>query len=299
MSDYLERFIRYLTEEKGLSRNTLESYQRDLNQFLEFAGQRHLTEPDQIRKTHIALFLGEMRQIGRASSTITRMTVSLRSFCQYLVREGVIQQDPSIHMEAPKAEKRLPHVMTVEEMERLLDAPEAYTSQGRRDRAMLELLYATGIRVSELISVNVEDVRLDLRFLRCASSSGKERIIPITGVTVKRVGEYIEEGRPQLIRNHPEEQALFVNQLGTRLTRQGFWKIIKKYAREAGIETDITPHTLRHSFAAHLLENGADLRSVQEMLGHADISTTQIYTQVSRKNMKDVYEAHHPRANAT
>ncbi|WP_411342983.1 site-specific tyrosine recombinase XerD [Paenibacillus sp. WLX1005] len=299
MNEYLEKFIRYLTEEKGLSRNTLESYQRDLSQFIDFAHQRYIMMPDQIRKTHIALFLGEMRQIGRASSTITRMTVSLRSFCQYLVRENVIQQDPSIHMEAPKPEKRLPHVMSVEEVERLLEAPDNRTPQGRRDRAMLELLYATGIRVSELISVNVEDVRLDLKFLQCSSSSGKERIIPITGVTVKRIGEYVQDGRQQLVRNREEELALFVNQLGTRLTRQGFWKIIKKHAREAGIEMDITPHTLRHSFAAHLLENGADLRSVQEMLGHADISTTQIYTRVSKKNMKDVYEANHPRANAT
>ncbi|MFD1885140.1 site-specific tyrosine recombinase XerD [Paenibacillus wenxiniae] len=299
MKSYLEQFVRYLTEEKGLSRNTLESYQRDLSQFIEFAHQRDIMMPDQIRKTHIALFLGEMRLIGRASSTITRMTVSLRSFCQYLVREGIIQQDPSIHMEAPKAEKRLPQVMSVGEVEQLLDAPDKHTAQGRRDRAMLELLYATGIRVSELISVNVEDVRLDLKFLRCASNSGKERIIPITGVTVKRIGEYVQNGRAHLVRQHVDETALFVNQLGTRLTRQGFWKIIKKYAREAGIEADITPHTLRHSFAAHLLENGADLRSVQEMLGHADISTTQIYTRISKKNMKDVYEAHHPRANAT
>ncbi|WP_322905481.1 site-specific tyrosine recombinase XerD [Paenibacillus campi] len=299
MNEYLEQFIRYLTEEKGLSRNTLESYRRDLSQFIEFAHQRDIMMPDQIRKTHIALFLGEMRLIGRASSTITRMTVSLRSFCQYLVREGIIQQDPSIHMEAPKAEKRLPQVMSVGEVEQLLDAPDKHTAQGRRDRAMLELLYATGIRVSELISVDVEDVRLDLKFLRCASNSGKERIIPITGVTVKRIGEYVQDGRAHLVRGRVDETALFVNQLGTRLTRQGFWKIIKKYAREAGIEADITPHTLRHSFAAHLLENGADLRSVQEMLGHADISTTQIYTRISKKNMKDVYEAHHPRANAT
>ncbi|CAJ1314487.1 site-specific tyrosine recombinase XerD [Paenibacillus sp. PK4536] len=299
MNEHLETFIRYLTEEKALSRNTLESYRRDLNQFLEFARQRDLQLPDQIRKTHIALFLGEMRQMGKASSTITRMTVSIRSFCQYLVRQGMIQQDPSIHMEAPKAEKRLPNVMTIEQVGHLIDAPDRQSPQGRRDRAMLELLYATGIRVSELISINVDDVRLDLKFLRCANNAGKERIIPITGVTVKRVGEYIEQGRQQLIRNHPEELALFVNQLGTRLTRQGFWKMIKKYAREAGIEADITPHTLRHSFATHLLESGADLRSVQEMLGHADISTTQIYTQVSKKNMKDVYEAHHPRANVT
>ncbi len=299
MKQYVEQFIRYLMEEKGLSRNTLESYQRDLTQFIEFAHQRDIMMPDQIRKTHIALFLGEMRLIGRASSTITRMTVSLRSFCQYLVRENIIQQDPSVHMEAPKAEKRLPQVMTVSEVEQLLDAPDKHTAQGRRDRAMLELLYATGIRVSELISVNVDDVRLDLKFLRCASNSGKERIIPITGVTVKRIGEYIQDGRGHLVRTRTDEMALFVNQLGTRLTRQGFWKIIKKYAREANIEADITPHTLRHSFASHLIENGADLRSVQEMLGHADISTTQIYTRISKKNMKDVYEAHHPRANAT
>jgi integrase/recombinase XerD len=181
-------------------------------------------------------------------------------------------------------------------MERLLNAPGDDTPQGRRDKAMLELLYATGIRVSELISLNVEDVHTEMKYVRCTGASGKERIVPIGAMAAESVAQYAAGMREKLLRGNQKESALFLNSLGGRLTRQGFWKIIKKYAREAQIEQDITPHTLRHSFAAHLLEGGADLRSVQQMLGHSDISTTQIYSGIARKNMKEVYENHHPRA---
>ncbi|GGN95367.1 site-specific tyrosine recombinase XerD [Saccharibacillus kuerlensis] len=294
MNTYLNAFITYMSEEKRRSVSTLESYRRDLAQFLEFAAGRELKAVDEIRKSHIAAYLNEMKRSGKAPSTVVRASVSIRSFFHYLIRQSLVVQDPSMDLETPKPEKKLPVVLTVEEVERLLGAPDLSNAQGVRDKAMLEVLYATGIRVSELISLNIGDIDLQLKFLRCGVA-GKERIVPIGRMTAESVAAYLDPMRNRLLKREDQE-ALFLNQLGTRLTRQGFWKIIKKYASSAGIETDITPHTLRHSFAAHLLENGADLRSVQEMLGHSDISTTQVYTHVMKRNMKEVYELHHPRA---
>nr|WP_280529287.1 site-specific tyrosine recombinase XerD [Saccharibacillus endophyticus] len=290
----MDAFITYMSEEKGRSASTLESYRRDLAQFIAFAEGRGVTAVDEVRKSHIAAYLNEMKRSGKASSTVIRASVSIRSFFHYLIRQSLVMQDPSMDLDTPKPEKKLPVVLTVAEVERLLGAPDLSGAQGVRDKAMLEALYATGIRVSELISLNLGDIDLELKFLRCGAA-GKERIVPIGRMTAEAVSAYLGPMRDQLVKRSGEE-ALFLNQLGTRLTRQGFWKIIKKYASAAGIETDITPHTLRHSFAAHLLENGADLRSVQEMLGHSDISTTQIYTHVMKRNMKEVYELHHPRA---
>ncbi|CAM4314136.1 site-specific tyrosine recombinase XerD [Saccharibacillus endophyticus] len=294
MNTHLDAFITYMSEEKGRSASTLESYRRDLAQFIAFAEGRGVTAVDEVRKSHIAAYLNEMKRSGKASSTVIRASVSIRSFFHYLIRQSLVMQDPSMDLDTPKPEKKLPVVLTVAEVERLLGAPDLSGAQGVRDKAMLEALYATGIRVSELISLNLGDIDLELKFLRCGAA-GKERIVPIGRMTAEAVSAYLGPMRDQLVKRSGEE-ALFLNQLGTRLTRQGFWKIIKKYASAAGIETDITPHTLRHSFAAHLLENGADLRSVQEMLGHSDISTTQIYTHVMKRNMKEVYELHHPRA---
>lgn len=294
MNTHLDAFITYMSEEKGRSASTLESYRRDLAQFIAFAEGRGVTAVDEVRKSHIAAYLNEMKRSGKASSTVIRASVSIRSFFHYLIRQSLVVQDPSMDLDTPKPEKKLPVVLTVAEVERLLGAPDPSGAQGVRDKAMLEALYATGIRVSELISLNLGDIDLELKFLRCGAA-GKERIVPIGRMTAEAVSAYLGPMRDQLLKRSGEE-ALFLNQLGTRLTRQGFWKIIKKYASAAGIETDITPHTLRHSFAAHLLENGADLRSVQEMLGHSDISTTQIYTHVMKRNMKEVYELHHPRA---
>ncbi|WP_172196201.1 site-specific tyrosine recombinase XerD [Saccharibacillus qingshengii] len=294
MNTHLDAFITYMSDEKGRTASTLESYRRDLVQFLEFVDGRGLTAVDEIRKSHIAAYLNEMKRSGKASSTVIRASVSIRSFFHYLIRRSLIIQDPSMDLETPKPEKKLPIVLSVTEVERLLGEADPSNAQGARDKAMLEVLYATGIRVSELIALNLGDIDLELKFLRCGAA-GKERIVPIGRMTAEAVTAYLGSMRDQLVKR-TEEQALFLNQLGTRLTRQGFWKIIKKYAAAAQIETDITPHTLRHSFAAHLLENGADLRSVQEMLGHSDISTTQIYTHVMKRNMKEVYELHHPRA---
>lgn len=296
MKSHLQPFMQYLSEDKGLSPSTLESYGRDISQFMDFAEERGLALPEEIKRSHIMLYLAAQRGAGRAAATVNRNTVSLRAFFHYLLKERLIGQDPTLDMDKIKPSSKPPMILSVEEMERLLDAPGEDTPSGKRDKAMLELLYATGIRVSELISLNVEDVHTDLKYVRCTGSSGKERIVPMGAMAAECVARYTAGMRDKLLRGHTEESALFLNSLGGRLTRQGFWKIIKKYAREAQIEQDITPHTLRHSFAAHLLEGGADLRSVQQMLGHSDISTTQIYSGIARKNMKEVYETHHPRA---
>lgn len=296
MKSHLQPFMQYLTEEKGLSSSTLESYGRDVSQFLEFAGEHGAASPEEIRRPHIIQYLAALKGAGRAAATVSRNTVSLRAFFHYLLKERLIGQDPTLDMETIKPSQKPPMVLSVEEMERLLSAPDSTTAPGMRDKAMLELLYATGIRVTELISLDVGDVHTELKFARCSGASGKERVVPIGAIAAECVAAYTAGMRDKLLRGHEQEPALFLNSLGGRLTRQGFWKIIKKYAREAEIGQDITPHTLRHSFAAHLLEGGADLRSVQQMLGHADISTTQIYSGIARKNMKEVYENHHPRA---
>ncbi|MCS7461591.1 site-specific tyrosine recombinase XerD [Paenibacillus doosanensis] len=296
MKKELDSFVRFLSDERGLAKNTMDSYERDIVQYLDYLQSQGIASLADTKKLQVANYLLHLKRLGRAAATQSRTIVSLRAFYQFLVRERRLDQDPTVHIETPKIEKRLPQVLTIREVEALLDAPQISAPNGMRDKAMLELLYATGIRVSELISLNVEHVRLDMGFLRCIGKGAKERIIPLGAIASEYAGRYIETMRPKLLKQSKEEEALFVNHLGTRITRQGFWKIIKRYAAETQIVKEITPHTLRHSFAAHLLENGADLRSVQEMLGHADISTTQIYAQVARGKMKEVYDKAHPRA---
>ncbi|AIQ30947.1 MULTISPECIES: site-specific tyrosine recombinase XerD [Paenibacillus] len=296
MKSHLQPFMQYLSGDKGLSPSTLESYGRDISQFLEFTEERGTAAMEEIRRSHIMLYLGALRGAGKATATVNRNTVSLRAYFHFLLKERLIGQDPTLDMETIKPSKKPPMILSIEEIERLLAVPDESAPQGMRDKAMLELLYATGIRVTELISLNVEDVNTGLKFARCSGASGKERVVPIGTIAADCVARYVSGMRDKLLRVNLEEPALFLNSLGGRLTRQGFWKIIKKHAREAHIQQDITPHTLRHSFAAHLLEGGADLRSVQQMLGHSDISTTQIYSGIARKNMKEVYENHHPRA---
>ncbi|MCZ8512861.1 site-specific tyrosine recombinase XerD [Paenibacillus filicis] len=298
MKNDLQTFIRFLSDERNLADNTIDSYNRDLHQYIEFLEAAGVSSIRQSGKTHVAGYLLAQKQKGRATATVTRSMVSIRAFYHYLVKERVIEQDPTIHLEMPKQEKRLPKVLSVAEVERLLQSPDVTQPNGLRDKAMLELLYATGIRVTELIMLNVDSVNPEMGFIRCVGKGEKERIVPLGRMAAVCLTQYIEGMRPRLLKPSKEEQALFINHLGTRITRQGFWKIIKRYAHESGIRSEITPHTIRHSFAAHLLENGADLRSVQEMLGHADISTTQIYTQVTRSKLKEVYDQAHPRAKA-
>lgn len=292
----LQAFIDFLSDERGLAKNTLDSYERDIAQYIDYLYSCGTVSLQETKKLQISNYLHHMKQLGRAASTQSRTIVSLRAFYQYLVRERKVEQDPTVQLEMPKLEKRLPKVLTIQEVESLLEAPQTSVPNGMRDKAMLEVLYATGIRVSELISLEVEHVNPEMGFIRCTGKGAKERIIPLGAIASDIVGEYIVNMRPKLLKKSKAETALFINHLGTRITRQGFWKIIKRYAAETQIVKEITPHTLRHSFAAHLLENGADLRSVQEMLGHADISTTQIYTQVARGKMKEVYDRAHPRA---
>ncbi|MFR9708662.1 site-specific tyrosine recombinase XerD [Paenibacillus sp. MB22_1] len=289
-------FISFLAGQRGLSEATRESYARDLKQYISYLQSKQISDYRQVTRAGILLYFAYLKDLGKAPATIQRVSVTLRAFFRYLLQERRIEQDPFIMLEMPKVEKKPPQTLTVEETERLLEAPKPDTPLGLRDKAMLELLYATGIRVSELISLNKDDVNLELHFLRCTGERGKERILPFGGVTAEWLDLYLREGRSHLILDERENPALFPNRRGGRISRQGFWKLMKKYGQEAGITSDITPHTLRHSFAVHLLERGADVRSVQELLGHSDASTIQMYISRSRFNLKTVYDAFHPRA---
>lgn len=295
MENYVQHFISYLASERGLAQNTLESYGRDLRYFQQYLENNRLTFATGSTNEIIRTYLDELKKQGKAVSTISRNLAALKSFYQYLLKEQYLDADPASKIESPKLEKKLPQVLSVQQVELLLKQPNINLPAGLRDKAMLELLYATGIRVSELITINVNDVNLELGYIKCFGRGAKERVVPLGSIASKCVTQYLRKGRTALVRSKQEE-AMFVNHHGRRLTRQGFWKIIKKYALEAQIDQKITPHTLRHSFATHLLENGADLRSVQEMLGHADISTTQIYTHVTKNRLKEVYDKAHPRA---
>jgi integrase/recombinase XerD len=297
MNEHLKDFIHFLIVEKGLSRNTIVSYERDLKSYLGFLKNiEKLTELDTIQRSHIIHFLAHLKDSGKSSKTIARHVASLRAFHQFLLREKVVGQDPTVHIESPQLERNLPKVLSLQEVEILLDSPKLVDHYGYRDKGMLELLYATGIRVSELIGLNMDDIHLTMGFIRCIGKGNKERIIPLGRTATIALEQYLAEGRPKFVSKGHKDEAFFLNHHGKRLTRQGFWKILKRLAKEANIEKELTPHTLRHSFATHLLENGADLRAVQEMLGHADISTTQIYTHVTKTRLKDVYSKFHPRA---
>lgn len=295
MSVIIKNFIDYLKNEKELSSNTLESYNRDIVQFNGYVNRNNIEEITEVNKTLIITYLIHLQKKGKATSTISRNLASLRSFYQYLLNEGLITKDPTINLQSPKQEKKLPNILTTREVEILLNQPDVKNPKGVRDKAMLELLYAAGIRVSELISLSLDDIRLDMGYIICSRDSSNERVIPIGKIAIDMLNLYLKEYRHLFIRDY-NEISLFVNHHGNRLTRQGFWKIIKSYTKKANINKKITPHTLRHSFAAHLIQNGADLKSVQEMLGHSDISTTQIYTQITNSKIKEVYKKAHPRA---
>lgn len=294
MISCLREFVEYLTVERGLAANTLESYERDLVNFSTYVTSANVVL-ERVGQNEIMGYLGYLHEGGKATSTISRNLASIRSFYHYLVKENVIKIDPTLHVATPRIEKRLPKVLSTGEIDRLLAAPPLEGVAGVRDKAMLELLYATGMRVSELVSLQTRDINLSSGFLKCMGKGAKERIIPVGSIAQSAIGSYLKQARPLLARPQSGD-ALFLGHLGSQMSRQGFWKILKKYARQAGIMKEITPHTLRHSFATHLLERGADLRAVQEMLGHADISTTQIYTHVTRGRLKEVYQTHHPRA---
>lgn len=289
-----EDFYHYLQIERGLSDNTITAYRRDIDKYCIFI-VKEIKKKDWkfVTRLDIVSFLRQLKEEGKSSATIRRTTSSLRMFHRFLYREEIVEIDVSQHIEIPKKERKLPNILSTEEVEALLNIKQD-TPLHIRNKAMLELLYATGLRVTELIELKVGDFHLTMGFVHCFGKGSKERIIPVGDLALQAVSDYLQHARPMLKKG--DENTLFLNHHGRPLTRQGFWKIIKKLAKQAHINKKISPHMLRHSFATHLLENGADLRAVQEMLGHEDISTTQIYTHVTKARMKDVYKKYHPRA---
>lgn len=295
MKRLMEDFLYYLAVEKGLAANTVTSYEFDLKSFTAFLADKSVPDIKEVSRHHIIAYLLSLKNQGKSPATLARHMACIKSYFHFLLREKIIDQDPTCHLETPKLAQLFPRVLSMEETKHLLDQPATGTTLGLRDRAMLELIYATGLRVSELMNLNIHDLNLEMGFLRCVGKGAKERIVPIGSYGVDALDAYLKRGRGKLVKKSQEE-ALFVNQHGRRLTRQGFWKILKGYAEQAKINITITPHTLRHSIATHMLENGADLRTVQEILGHADITTTQIYTHLTKTHLKQVYDHCHPRA---
>ena len=293
----IEDYIHFIQVERQLSDNTLASYKRDL---LGYAHHLHemqqVTSFEGVTRHQILEHLQALRDEGKSARTIARHISSIRSFHQFLLREKVTTTDPTVHLEMPQQEKKLPIVLTIAQIDALIAAPNTSTPQGIRDVAMLELLYGSGMRISECIELDVEDVHVTMGFVRVFGKGGKERIIPLGKGALTAVERYLQRARYDLQGAAPKTDALFINRRGKRLTRQGCWKLIKQHAERANIQSELTPHVLRHSFATHLIENGADLRAVQEMLGHANISTTQIYTHISKTRLSEVYKQFHPRA---
>ena len=294
MNTYVKEYTSFMTDIRHKSLNTVESYKRDVTQYISYLDGTGVTDISSTTKTTVLSYLLYLQKEGRASSTVSRTLASLRSYYLFMMQNGVVKSNPTSNLEAPHVEKKIPKILSGEEVELLLEQPKNCDNKGIRDKAMLELLYATGIRVSELINLDVSDVNVPMSFVRCKGGK-KERIIPMGHQAKDALENYINNVRKYMVKDE-NETALFVNCSGARLSRQGFWKLIKYYQHIAGIETDITPHTLRHSFAAHLLENGADLHSIQEMMRHADISSTQVYSRMMNSKIKDVYAKAHPRA---
>ena len=290
----VEAYIVYLKEVKAASKNTLTSYRTDLFKFLNFLEESKIESFDKISETAVNTYILGMEKNGLSPATVARNIAAIKSFILYLIKNGKMNHDPTDRVKPPKVERKIPDTLTVEEMNRLLDQPDRTTKKGLRDSAMLELLYATGIRVSELICLKVSDVNLKNNFIHCDSES-KSRLVPFGKVASLVLENYMKLGRNEFL-GAEETEVLFLNINGKPMSRQGFWKLIKSYAKKAKIEHDITPQLLRHTFAMHLVNNGADLHSIQELLGHSDISTTQIYNQVKGQKVRDVYMSAHPRA---
>ena len=290
----IEMFERHLRDEKKASANTLSSYLRDIRQFSEYLESHSENTIVEAKAEDLSDYIAMLRSSGKSVATVSRAIASIKGLYSHLFIKQLITVNPAQGLVPDKNTQKLPEILTSKEVELLLEQPDCIDSKGYRDKAMLELLYATGIRVTELIDLNVGDVNLAAGVIRCHSRN-RERVVPMYSAAVKALTDYMTLVRPQMILR-PDEQSLFVNVSGERMSRQGFWKIIKHYQKKAGIEKDITPHTLRHSFAAHLLENGADIHAIQEMLGHADISSTHVYSQLVKKQLKDVYNKAHPRA---
>ncbi len=294
MRSQIASFINYVQVERGLSPNTVTAYRSDLEKFARFCVTRKLPLA-RLGREQVVDFLGRLYRQGLDSRSVARQLATLRNFFRFLLQEEVLRRDPTEHIESPRVWKRLPKFLSLGEVERLLAQPDAATLLGLRDKAMLELLYATGLRVSELVNLKVGDVQLEAGYLRCLGKGSKERVVPLGRKAVAAVEAYLRRARPQLVKRRASAH-LFLSRRGQGMTRQHFWHLLGGYVRAAGIRTRLSPHGLRHSFATHLLERGADLRSVQVLLGHADISSTEIYTHVAQERLKQVYRAHHPRA---
>ena len=293
MEKQIRLFLDFLAKDKKLSQNTLQSYERDINQYSQYLAQENKNYT-KIDKKDIEKYIDHLKELNKKTSTISRNIASIRSFYQYLLRNKKVKVDPTEGIQAPKIEKKAPSILSSEEIELLLDQPKDVDLKGTRDKAMLEFAYATGMRVTEIISLNIDDVNLEEGYVVC-NSGIKKRTIPLGKLSLKALKEYVENARPVIIKSD-DEKSLFVNINGKRLTRQGFWKIVKFYKEQAHITKEITPHVLRHSFATHLLQNGADLKAIQTMLGHSDISSTQVYMQFQDDSLKNVYKKAHPRA---
>ncbi len=293
MEKQIKLFLEFLENDKKLSSNTLQSYKRDITQYQEYIDKNGLNYL-KIDNEDIDKYFDTLKSLNKKTSTISRNLATIRSFYQFLLRTKKIKKDPTIGVQSPKVEKKVPSILTSKEVELLLEQPKNIDLKGIRDKAMLEFAYATGMRVTEIISLNITDVNVEQSYVVCNTGS-KKRNIPLGSLSLKALKDYIEKARPILIKDDNVD-ALFVNINGKRLTRQGFWKIVKFYKEQANITKEITPHVLRHSFATHLLQNGADLKAIQTMLGHSDISSTQVYMQFQNENLKDIYKKAHPRA---
>lgn len=294
MEAQLSSFVNYLRVEKGLSNNTLQAYRRDMEKFVAFAAKHGLKVID-VRREHLVDFLASLYRAKLDSRSVARHLVTIRHFFRFSLAEGIISEDPAATIESPKFRQSLPEFLSVDEVDRLLRQPDTNDAIGLRDKAMIELMYSTGLRVSELCGLQVSDLSMDPGCLRCIGKGNKERLVPVGRQALEEVQKYMRESRPKLLGDKTSPH-LFLNQRGRKLNRIAFWKILGEYGRKAHLRKALTPHMLRHSFATHLLDRGADLRSVQMMLGHSDISTTQIYTHVVEERLKQVYKAHHPRA---
>ena len=293
----VEEYLMHLKIERGLADNSIESYQRDIKHYTQFLEKEKINDWNEIDRYVIVLFLQRLKESGKSDNSIIRMTSSLRQFHQFMRQEKFTIKDVMQSVDTPKKAETLPKVMSMKEVEKLLETPDTETEIGLRDRAILEVMYATGLRISELINLKMNELHLTMGFIQTIGKGNKERILPIGGMAIQYLNEYLEDSRPIFESRSAEESPyVFLNSRGKGLSRQGVWKNIKKTVQLAGIKQNVTPHMIRHSFATHLLENGADLRIVQELLGHSDISTTQIYTHITKARMKDIYKEYHPRA---
>ena len=294
MEGNIQAFVSYLGKEKNASYNTQISYERDLKKLKDYLTKQGIVSVQEVSETALNSYVLFLEKEGKAASTVSRYIASCKGFFEYCLRNHVIAEDPSERLKPPKVEKKFPQILTISETKQLLEGPDLQSAKGIRDKAMLELLYATGIRVSELLSLRMEDMNLAMEYVVCKEKA-RDRIIPFGNEAKKALETYLQKTRIGMV-GEKESEYLFVNCSGKQMSRQGFWKLIKHYAEKAGIEKEITPHTFRHSFAAHLLENGADVQSVQKMMGHADVSTTQMYVEMQSGNVRDVYKKFHPRS---